>query len=85
MGRPHGTFREIEGAVAAGGLKVENGVPSHNTFSRLFRQLDPERFGSAFGRFMASFSQACEGVVAIEGKVLRRSFDRASGKPLCVW
>ena len=54
-------------------------------FSRLFRQLDPERFGSAFGQFMTSFSRACEGAVAIDGRVLRRSFDRASGKPLCIW
>ena len=63
-----------------GFLKLEKGVPSHDTFSRLFRLLDPEQFGSAFGRFMASFSEACEGVVAVDGKVLRRSFDRASGQ-----
>ena len=63
-----------------GFLKLEHGVPSHDTFSRLFRLLDPEQVGLAFGRFMASFSEACEGVVAIDGKVLRRSFDRASGQ-----
>ena len=61
-------------------LKLENGPPSHDTFSRLVRQLDPVQFQSAFQRFMAKFSEACEGVVAIDGKVLRRSFDRASGK-----
>src|SRR5665213_2067093 len=61
-------------------LKLENGVPSHDTFSRLFRMLDPEQFRAAFQRFMAGFSEQCEGVVAIDGKVLRRSFDRASGK-----
>jgi predicted transposase YbfD/YdcC len=61
-------------------LKLENGVPSHDTFSRLFRQLDPAQFQSAFQRFMAGFSEQCQGVVAIDGKVLRRSFDRASGK-----
>lgn len=63
-----------------GFLKLENGVPSHDTFSRLFRQLDPEQFRAAFQRFMAGFSEQCRGVVAIDGKVLRRSFDRASGK-----
>jgi predicted transposase YbfD/YdcC len=42
--------------------------------------LDPEQFRAAFQRFMAGFSEPCEGVVAIDGKVLRRSFDRASGK-----
>jgi len=61
-------------------LKLENGVPSHDTFSRLFRALDPEGFRAAFQRFMEGFSLKCGGVVAIDGKVLRRSFDRASGK-----
>jgi predicted transposase YbfD/YdcC len=61
-------------------LRLENGLPSHDTFSRLFRQLDPVQFGLAFQRFMARFSEKIQGVVAIDGKVLRRSFDRASGK-----
>ncbi len=67
-------------------LMLANGVPSHDTFSRLFRQLDPEQFRAAFQRFMAKFSGQCRGtslaagIVAIDGKVLRRSFDRASGK-----
>ena len=73
-------FAKSKEPFLRGMLTLENGVPSHDTFSRLFRQLDPEQFGSAFRRFMASFSQACEGVVAIDGKVLRRSFDRASGQ-----
>lgn len=61
-------------------LKLPNGVPSHDTFSRLFRNLDPEQFRAAFQRFMAEFSAECAGVVAIDGKVARRSFDTASGK-----
>lgn len=61
-------------------LDLKNGPPSHDTFSRLFRLLDPEKFGAAFQRFMAAFSQQCQGVVAIDGKVLRRSHDRAKGK-----
>jgi hypothetical protein len=61
-------------------LKLEKGLPSHDTFSRLFRQLDPEQFGSVFQRFMERFSKGVAGVVAIDGKVVRRSFDRASGK-----
>ena len=63
-----------------GFLKLENGLPSHDTFSRLFRMLDPEQFRAVFQRFMARFSETVQGVVAIHGKVLRRSFDRASGK-----
>ena len=63
-----------------GFLKLGNGLPSHDTFSRLFRLLDPEQFRAAFQRFMAAFSNAKQGVVAIDGKALRRSFDRASGQ-----
>lgn len=42
--------------------------------------LDPDQFGAAFQRFMEGFSKQCEGVVAIDGKVLRRSFDKTAGK-----
>jgi len=63
-----------------GFLTLANGLPSHDTFSRLFRNLDPDQFRDAFQRFMAQFSAQLQGVVAIDGKVLRRSFDRASGK-----
>jgi predicted transposase YbfD/YdcC len=61
-------------------LKLENGLPSHDTFSRVFRLLDPESFSACFQKFMGKFSAACQGVIAIDGKVLRRSFDKASGK-----
>jgi hypothetical protein len=61
-------------------LELNNGVPSHDTFSRLFRNLDPDQFRVSFQQFMAQFSAQSQGVVAIDGKVLRRSFDRASGK-----
>ncbi len=63
-----------------GFLKLENGPPSHDTFSRLFRLLDPEAFRAVFQRFTARFAETVRGVVAIDGKVLRRSFDRASKK-----
>jgi predicted transposase YbfD/YdcC len=61
-------------------LDMKNGPPSHDTFSRLFRLLDPDQFRAAFQRFMTAFSETCQGVIAVDGKVLRRSFDRASGK-----
>ena len=73
-------FAEAKETFLRGFLKLENGLPSHDTFSRLFRLLDPVRFGAAFQQFMASFADMVEGVVAIDGKVLRRSFDRASGQ-----
>jgi len=73
-------FAKAKEPYLRGFLKLENGPPSHDTFSRLFRSLDPEQFRAAFQRFMTKFSEACQGVVAIDGKVLRRSFDRASGR-----
>jgi DDE_Tnp_1-associated len=60
-------------------LTFANGLPSHDTFSRIFRLLDPEQFSVCFGRFMARFA-AGHGVIAIDGKVSCRSFDRTSGK-----
>jgi len=72
-------FAEAKLTLLRGFLKLENGAPSHDTFSRLFRLLDPEQFRVCFQRFMARFAEACQGVVAIDGKVLRRSFDTASG------
>jgi len=61
-------------------LSLANGLPRHDTFSRLFRNLDPDQFRDSFQRFMRQFSERLQGVVAIDGKVLRRSFDQASGK-----
>ncbi|MGH7045300.1 MAG: ISAs1 family transposase [Stellaceae bacterium] len=58
-------------------LQLKNGVPSHDTFSRVFRQLDPDQFRACFQKFMARFSETCTGVIAIDGKVLRRPLDPA--------
>jgi hypothetical protein len=46
----------------------------------LGRRLDPEQFRCVFQRFMARFAETVQGVIAIDGKRLRRSFDRASNK-----
>lgn len=60
-------------------LSLENGLPSHDTFSRLFRLLDPEALSGCFGRFLEVLGADGAGVIAIDGKTLRRSFDRAAG------
>jgi predicted transposase YbfD/YdcC len=73
-------FAEAKEAFLRSFLTLANGLPSHDTFSRLFRNLDPDQFCDSFQRFMRQFSEQLQGVVAIDGKVLRRSFDRASGK-----
>ena len=66
-------------------LELKHGVPSHDTFSRVFRLLDPAAFANCFGRFVDDLGAAGEGVVAIDGKTLRRSFDAAASRsPLSV-
>ncbi len=62
-------------------MPLRHGIPSHDTFSRVFRLLDPDPFRRCFLSFMRRFAEAGreEGVVALDGKTLRRSFDRASG------
>ena len=55
---------------------LKHGPPSHDTFSRVFRRLDPEPFEAAFARFTAAFAGALEGVVAIDGKALRGAYER---------
>jgi hypothetical protein len=43
----------------------------------VFRQLDPDQFRACFQRFTARFSETSTGVIAIDGKVLRRPLDPA--------
>lgn len=61
-------------------LRLEHGIPSHDTFSRVFRLLDPGAFERAFRQFMAAFAKAnkikLSGVVAVDGKALRGAYER---------
>src|SRR3954451_9929255 len=62
-------------------LDLPNGIPSHDTFRRLFGRLDPDEFQRGFLRWVEALHEATERqVVAIDGRTLRRSFDRAKGK-----
>jgi len=73
-------FGEIKTPFLRKFPRLRHGIPSHDTFSRVFRLLDPGPFEACFTRFMQHFAEALQGVVAIDGKTLRRSFDRAAGK-----
>lgn len=57
-------------------VKLEHGAPSHDTFSRVFRLIDPEAFEAAFAKFAAALGGTLKGVVAIDGKALRGSYER---------
>ena len=56
------------------GLLGEFAPPSHDTFSRVFRLLDPQAFSRQFAIFAAAFAEGVAGVVAIDGKALRRAY-----------
>ena len=59
-------------------LTLKNGIPSHDTFSRLFRLLDPASLQKALLRLAQDWADRLGDVVAVDGKVLRRSFEDAS-------
>ena len=62
-------------------LELSNGIPSHDTFTRVFARLDPEQFRACFLRIMRAVSEISQGqVVAIDGKRLRGSVDTAAGR-----
>ena len=63
-------------------LELANGIPSHDTFTRVLPMLDPRRFHQCFANWVQALHEVTKGeVVAIDGKTLRRSFDAASGLP----
>jgi predicted transposase YbfD/YdcC len=71
--------REKE-AWLRGFLKLPEGIPSHDTFGRVFSLLQPEAFEQCFRAWVASIRTVIPGeIIAIDGKTLRRSHDRAQG------
>ena len=66
-------------------LELPHGIPSHDTFKRLFAALDPQRFLEAFMRWTQSLRTALAGeVVAIDGKALRRALDAGESPKVIV-
>lgn len=62
-------------------LTLPNGIPSHDTFGRVFSRLDPQVLERCFSKWMAALAEASAGrLVAIDGKTLRRSFDKATNR-----
>jgi predicted transposase YbfD/YdcC len=61
-------------------LELPHGIPSHDTFGRVFALLDPESLHQAFVAWMSALAQLCQEIIALDGKTIRRSLDRADGK-----
>jgi predicted transposase YbfD/YdcC len=61
-------------------LELPNGIPSHDTFARVFAQLNPQQFQECFLNWMKSVQKITDGeIVAIDGKTLCGSHDKNSG------
>ncbi|MGH8573545.1 MAG: ISAs1 family transposase, partial [Gammaproteobacteria bacterium] len=66
-------------------LGLPHGIPSHDTFGRVFAALDPAQFEAGFRSWVAAVVDLTAGtVVAVDGKTLRRSHDAAQGKAALV-
>lgn len=62
-------------------LELPNGIPSHDTFSRVFARLNPEQFQQCFINWIKSISNITSGqVIAIDGKTLLHSYDSGADK-----
>jgi len=62
-------------------LDLPNGIPSHDTFTRVFARLNPEEFRACFLGWIGAVSGVLGAqVIAIDGKVLRRSHDKGIGR-----
>jgi predicted transposase YbfD/YdcC len=62
-------------------LALPHGIPSHDTFGRVFAALDPAQFERCFLHWVQALAVETAGqVIAIDGKTLRRSHDRLAGQ-----
>ena len=60
-------------------IELPNGIPSHDTFRRLFSILSPDVFRDFFSGWVRDIAGVVNGVVAIDGKTIRRSHDKRLG------
>lgn len=78
-------FGEAKQEWFEGFLELPSGIPSHDTFGRVFGRLDPDQFHSCFMKWIMAVSELTKGqVIAIDGKTLRRSHDKALGQEAIV-
>ncbi len=61
-------------------LPFENGIPSHDTFGRIFSILDPKKFGECFIEWVKGIQEEIPELISIDGKTIRRSYDQANNK-----
>ena len=71
-------FGEAKEALLGRVLELPHGIPSHDTFSTVFRTLDPAAFAEIFAKFAAAFGTAInkDDVVAVDGKAMKRAYEK---------
>ncbi|HEV2581218.1 MAG TPA: ISAs1 family transposase [Ktedonobacteraceae bacterium] len=73
-------FGKAKEAWLAERLDLPNGIPSHDTFGRVFALIDPKQFEESFRQWVQGISPTIKGVVAIDGKTSRRTYDQQADK-----
>jgi predicted transposase YbfD/YdcC len=74
-------FAEVRGAWLRTFLRLPGGLPSADTYRRVFSALDPNQFGRCFAGFVAELAGHVDGqLVCIDGKTMRRTFARERGQ-----
>ena len=66
-------------------LPFKNGTPTHGQLGKIFEVIDDKQFQQCFVNWVTCLRSAIKGVVAIDGKVLRRSFDKAGKRAPSTW
>lgn len=62
-------------------LELPNGIPSHDTFGRVFSQIDPEEIQACFTNWVKALQEVTQGqVIGVDGKQMRGSQDQRNGK-----
>jgi predicted transposase YbfD/YdcC len=80
------TYGQAKQEWLASFLSLPNGIPSHDTFARVFARLEPSKFEQCFTNWINAITKELGAqVIPIDGKTLRGSYDRESKqKPLTV-
>lgn len=74
-------FGKAKGDWLTEQLALPHGIPSHDTFDDVFAAIDTGQFSECFSSWVADLAQLTEDeIIAIDGKCLRRSVDKASKK-----
>lgn len=60
-------------------LDLKHGIPSHDTFNDVLNRINPVEFNTAFSKWVSEISKHKEGIIALDGKVMRRTLDKVSG------